>query len=1282
MPLVLDSGSQVTCVYEDEFYRHWNLQLRDASSWLTIRAANDMEIPFRGYFVTDIEVFGQQVKDVGVLVKKGSSRSSGGPDESVGLLGTNVLDRIPEWRSWIGERDMHPESRVKVYIPKVIQPFSVSQVEARVGVPVFGPSILEGLEVPLPGNVQIVPTLVPPGAKQVNVTVINATCSAVTLGKKMLIGTLSPVTEVRGVNPAHSYTVSVSSTELVVERDVEQRSQQEVPEWVKKVDIPDNLDQECRSRLIQMLRKYPQVFSQHDGDLGHTTTITHRINTTTDTPVKLPYRPIPPAQIEEVKNHLKQLLDTGVIRESNSSYASPIVLVRKKTGDLRMCCDHRLLNNRTVKDSYPLPRIEDSLDKLHGARYFSSLDLKSAYNQVDIDERDRHKSAFTTPFGLFEFNRMSFGLCGSPATFQRLMQSIFRDELYLCMLVFLDDLLIYSETVESHLAQLETVFQKLQQHGLKIEPQKCKFFQEEVSYLGWRVSREGIASCPSKVSAIVDWPVPTNAAALRTFLGMAGYHRRGIKNFAQIAGPLYELVNQHPPGKKGKKKTGRSDQPWVWTETHQRALDTLKERLTTAPVLAFPDFTRPFIVEVDSSHTGIGAVLLQEQDSVKRVIAYASRGLRKAERNMQSYSSMKLELLGLKWAITEKFKDYLWGSHFTVYTDNNPLCYSMKNSKAVEQRWIAELGRFDFDIKYKPGRKNVSADALSRREMGSQEVAETLGVTVVPSYVQEQGEGHQTAWTCSTEASIEVVPSVSRSLLKSAQDEDPDLRTLRTWVEDGTRPNLAGEEMLSPEMRKVLLQWDRLMVVDGVLYRRVYREGEERRQAVIPMALTPTILEYCHDRMGHQGYERTEELVRSRCYWSSLASDVKRWRDQCTRCSLANMPHHQVRTPMRSVVAHEPLEMIAIDFTMLEKASNGMENVLVITDIFSKYTCAIPTRNQSAVTVAKCLVKHWFQIYGIPHRILSDQGRCFEAKVIKELCKLYRIDKARTCPYTPRSNGQCERYNRTMHNLLRTLEPEHKKKWPDYLQELTNVYNTTPNSSTGLCPYEVLFGRKPRLPVDFILGAPEEETGHWVTQHKRRLETVEELVRLNLEKSAMKRKQQYDKKAQEDLLPVGVEVYLRHRPLGRNKIQDAWGSQVFRIVDRRGDVYTVQAIGGTKKKTVNRQELKLRPPTRNVLTEAARPRLGSDHQEHQEVDERKDSSSDEDIEFVTYVAETDSEEEPDEPEEVQESGGSSDEEEVVPASSDEEEGPRRSGRANLGQHRNPHHLPRSVLASR
>ena len=472
------------------------------------------------------------------------------------------------------------------------------------------------------------------------------------------------------------------------------------------IQISENLTTSQVRQVQEFLSNWTHLFSDGPTDIGKTDLLKHKIKLTDDTPFKEPYRRIPPGMYEEVRQHVKEMLDVGAIQPSHSPFSSNIVLVRKKDGTLRFCIDYRKLNSRTVKDAYNLPRIDDTIDRLVGSKFFTKLDLTSSYWQVEVDEKDREKTAFSVSgIGLFECNRMGFGLTNAPATFQRIMEQCMGELNLRKCLVFLDDILIFSQTFDEHLDRLTAVFQRLEQHNLKLKAKKCQFFQNSVSYLGHIVSEKGIATDPEKTRAISTWPVPGNIKALRTFLGFSGYYRRYVKDYSKIVKPLNDLLKGHSTikGKTGKAKPP----PWRWGDDESEAFETIKQKLMSPPILAYADFDKPFILHTDASSHGLGAVLYQIQNNEKRVIAYASRGLKNSEKHHPAH---KLEFLCLKWAVTDKFHDYLYGNRFEVITDNNPLTYVLTTAKldATGHRWLAALSNFQFSISYRKGVKMLT----------------------------------------------------------------------------------------------------------------------------------------------------------------------------------------------------------------------------------------------------------------------------------------------------------------------------------------------------------------------------------------------------------------------------------------------------------------------------------------------------------------------------------------------------------------------------------------------
>ena len=417
--------------------------------------------------------------------------------------------------------------------------------------------------------------------------------------------------------------------------------------------------------------------------------------------------------------------------------------------------------------------------------------MKSGYYQVEILETHKERTAFTVgPMGFYEYNRMPFGLTNSPATYQRLMENCLADLNMKICCIFIDDVIIFGRTYEEHLENLKLVFDRIRSASLKLAPKKCHFFKRKVKYVGHVVSEAGVEIDPDKTTKVTNWPTPKTPEDVRRFLGFVGYYRRFIKNFSQISRPLSELMPTPTSKRKGKYHHQR---PWKWETEQQTAFSTLKELLSTAPILGYADSTLPYELHTDASGTGLGAVLYQDQDGQKRVISYASRSLTKSEKN---YPPHKMEFLALKWAISDKFKDYLYGQQFTVYTDNNPLTYVLTSAKldATGHRWLADLATFNFNILYKPGRTNIDADALSRipynnsdeRIQVSMDSVTTICNSMIPTaYVESLSVNPNLVEEDDTNKGT---PTGNIIDWKRAQDQDKTLRFWRESVEKKQKP--------------------------------------------------------------------------------------------------------------------------------------------------------------------------------------------------------------------------------------------------------------------------------------------------------------------------------------------------------------------------------------------------------------------------------------------------------------------------------------------------------------
>ena len=1290
---LLDTGSMVSMVSKAFYEQYLKCKESDlGDKWVKVTAANGLEIPYEGVIMADVEIYGLLLKDMGMLVTQNRTEETEVPI----LIGTNIIQEVPQLRALLGKtceptsKFVRVSGREAVVIPKssTCEIFAVAPRWNSLG-------IVEGLKTE--AKVELTPSVVKVGGGRLPVRLTNTKHHDITLKPGTRIGMISKVSQVQsGLEPEVNFkdgTILVEPTntnpeeELLVGLNLENCQ---------------GTEQDKRS-LVELLLKYKEILTKSGDTLGYTTAIEHHIKTVDNIPVQQPYRRIPPHQWNEVKLHLQELCVKGIIRESSSNYSSPIVLVRKPSGELRLCVDFRELNRKVPRDAFPLPRISEILDSLHGAKYFSTIDLASAYNQIKVAAEDQHKTAFTTPMGLYEHIRMPFGLSNSPATFQRLMTNIFREDILDIMFVYLDDIIIYSSTAEEHMSRMEHVFSRLAKHGLKIRLEKCSFLQRQVKFLGHLVSAKGVEPDPAKIQAVAEWKEPTNVRELRRFLGFCQFYQKFVKNFANIVSPLHQLVAERIRATKSKRRSKNITLEGFWKPNHKAAFELLKTKFTTSPVLVYPNFKLPFILEVDASMQGLGAILSQEIDGKRHVVAYASRGLKGTEKNPATYSSKRLEFLALKWAICEKFRDYLESARFVVYTDNNPLTRIMTQKKlpATDQRWASALANFDFEIKYKPGRNNIATDALSRQECRPWEVnsgaittvtsmaanstkipleltkevlADTLGTKADKDFWLEKGQA-----TCTK------LPRYDSATLSRCQRDDPEIGEVYKAWRAKVKPPIDARKKMSKGSWILFRQWKRLHEEDGVLFRLVDDPQNGRiKQLIVPVCFRKEILKACHDGQAHQGIERTENLLSSRCYWPNRHKDTVKYLENCERCNFAKKEN--VRTPLGHLLATAPLEILAMDFTMLEPATDGRENVLVLSDVFTKWVVAVPTRDQKATTVAKALIKHWFVRYGVPDRLHSDQGRDFEAQIIKNLCNWYGIQKSRTTGYNPKGNGQVERFNRTLHNLLRGLEPAKRRRWPEHLDELVFSYNCTQHASTGVSPFKLMFGRSPRLPIDNLIGHTTEENGEleenyheWLAAHIKKMEEMYQHVNEKLQEQASKRKEAYDQKAKSAPIEVGTKVYKRLHGHGRQKSQDAYGPEIFIVIRKNEDlgIYEIESSSKTgSRKWVNRHEIRPCSPSVQQATETIKGKHEKPIDKEDSDTETSDSSSDSDSEVLVEYEPQHMQRDPlfeplviEEPVLHEDPGDIP----VTPL--------RRSTRTTAGRHSNPAHLPKSSISS-
>ena len=529
-------------------------------------------------------------------------------------------------------------------------------------------------------------SLVSPESRAIPLLVCNPGARAVTLYQGMHVAT------VEEVGPAEGWCRTVAAG---AEAPVEEEAEVEAV----VATLLAGAETEDLDPWRELIRRNRGAFQLNEGDLGHTDLVSHEINTGSAAPVKAPPRRLAPHRREVVDQEVETMLDKGIIEPAYGPWASPVVLVRKKDGRVRFCVDYRRLNAVTVKDAYPLPRIDDSLDSMAGAVWFSTMDLASGYWQVEMRTEDREKTAFVTHRGMFQFRVMPFGLCNAPGTFERLMEIIMRGLQWRSCLVYLDDIIVFSATLAEHRERLEEVLQRLVGAGLKVKASKCQLVRRKVGFLGHQVDANGVGTDPRKVTAVSGWPTPRSVGEVRSFLGLCGYYRGFVDNFATLAKPLSELTEKN--------------RRFRWDRACEEAFMTLKGKLVEAPILAYPRATGKLVLDTDASNLGLGAVLSQTQDGQERVLAYASRTLTKCERN---YCVTRRELLAVVFGI-KKFRHYLVGRPVHIRTDHAALKWlaSFKEPEGQVARWLQLIETFDYTIEHRPGRDHGNADGLSRR---------------------------------------------------------------------------------------------------------------------------------------------------------------------------------------------------------------------------------------------------------------------------------------------------------------------------------------------------------------------------------------------------------------------------------------------------------------------------------------------------------------------------------------------------------------------------------------
>jgi hypothetical protein len=769
-----------------------------------------------------------------------------------------------------------------------------------------------------------------------------------------------------------------------------------------------------------------------------------------------PYR-YPQFQKHEIEQQIHQMLSQGLIQQSSSAFSSPVLLVRKKDGSWRFCVDYRALNSITIKDRFPIPTIDELLDELYGTRWYSKLDLRSGYHQIRMAAADVSKTAFRTHLGHYEFLVMPFGLCNAPSTFQNTMNTLFQDYLRQFVIVFFDDILVYSKTLEDHLKHLELVFSCLLHNQFFLKASKCTFAQESISYLGHIVSFNGVGPDPEKIKAMVDWPTPTTLKQLRGFLGLTGFYRKFVHKYATIASPLTDLLKKDA---------------FLWSETAQQAFEALKKAMTETPVLALPNFDEDFTVETDASGTGMGVVLCQNNHP----ICYYSR---KFCPKMQQASTYVRELCAITSAV-KKWRAYLLGRKFVIHTDQRSLRELMTQiiQTPEQQFYLAKLLGYSYEILYKPGAHNRVADALSRIH----EVPPQCLTITIPhwDFIQQ---------------------------LKQSFMVDEKLQTLMKQVQE------------SPSSHPGFQVIHDLLYFKGKLY--------------IPSnsPIKQLLLEEYHSSPigGHSGIQKTLGRLKENVYWDKMKEDVTHFVNACSICQQTKHPTHAPYGLLQPLpIPTGVWEDISLDFIVGLPSFHSNTVILVVVDRFSKaaHFGMLPTHH-TASKVADLFAKMVTKLHGMPKSIVSDRDPIFISKFWQQLFQFSGTKLRMSTAYHPQTDGQTEIVNKALQQYLRCFVHNTPKAWGDYLHWAEWHYNTSIHSSTGMTPFEVVYGKKPPSLPQYLTGSTSLEALDSVLTDR---DDILQLLKNKLLKAQAAMKKSADQHRLPHPFKVGDRVYVKLRP--------------------------------------------------------------------------------------------------------------------------------------------------------
>ena len=864
-------------------------------------------------------------------------------------------------------------------------------------------------------------------------------------------------------------SLTVAQEEDLTEPDILERTKDSPLDW-SSVDINPDLTDKQKHALKNMIMSNEKSFKNPTEKLTHSIA---KIELVPDAvPIKqAPYR-VPIALEPQIEAQISEMLDRDLIEPSDSPFASPINLIKKRDGSFRFTIDFRKINKIVRDVAFPIPRIETLLAKLKDAYYFSCLDLQDGFFNINLDKESRPITAIATHVGLFHFKRLPQGLKTSPSIFVSIMDKIFKKQRHFTV-VYLDDLCIFSRTFEEHIEHIDFILKRIHEHQLVAKLKKCSFGYQKLKFLGHMISHETISPDPNKVAAIKAFIEPRTKSELRSFLGLVNYYKRLIKGHSEICRPLYDII-----GEKAEFKFGLEQ---------KEAFEKLKNALTNDSFIKSFDPARKTFLITDASKIAIAAILEQEIDGTNYVIEYASRTLTPSEKN---YGSTELECLALVWSCIH-LRHYLLGHHFTVITDNHALCWmsSLSNPSGRLARWSCLLNEYSFDIKYRKGKENCASDCLSRYPRESRALMNMISPD-----------------------------SIKREKLMELQSKDNWCNSIITRIrKEGSCKNytLKDDVLYRDSMTQFGLK--HLLCVP---------------QALIPEI--EYICHDAIESGGHLGRNRTIETIRKRFFWPTLYRDVRNYVNECKTCQLMRDRSEKPPGELMNIKAEDVFYHIGMDIVgPFRKSARGNEFILTIIDFATKYAEAIPMRRITSEDILQALFKKIFLKFGVPKIIQSDQGKQFTSIVTQDLLKRLGTDQRFSTAYYPQCNGLVERFNKSIVSMIRKFVNENHTNWDDLIDYVLWHYNTTRQDSTGFSPYELVFGREPVLLIDHLVEGMRETNSPYYNQVGEQIEKIRSDARENVNASQRYQKIRYDRlhtaNPANQIIPGDYVLIKRHR---------------------------------------------------------------------------------------------------------------------------------------------------------